>query len=579
MDPAKGVRVLDEAEDNRVPSEEEVREYANFLEIDIDDESHLMWIAREGVVAPVPHPWKMCTENDEDFFYFNFETGESVWDHPSDEKYREMVKEYREKAAKGGTPGDSLESGMTSKLESKLDQSIGSPASQLPPLETPVKGDTSSKDDMVSKLDISKDGSVVKDEVCKFEQDSALNSSLASPVPAELNSSQRDPVVIEKATEVSEDSRSSSDDEDRISGPPSPRSAGSNASASRSGFADDPADKSKDSARDSAQEAASPAASPTAGRASSKDERSPGEAAAGISPSSLQGTPQGGLLEASGADVVVDLAADASEDSTSLVPSPLPSPGGLVSGKKPTLAPLVTGKKPTLAPVSAGAAADAGAGGGVGGSSSPKQGGDDAAGRASSQAAVKGWQSLVGGAVQSAAEKEAKEQESSKGRRVEEPSQEDKSAAVPEEKQRGAGSGGAAAGGSAGSDAPSEVSEEYPSEFANSPAASHSGVLGGRSPTTAAAKEAEDASNASLGALDEAPYLGRADGGCEAPEPEVATAAVPAPAASASTELGTKQTLSTWAQVEAELASLTRCLSMLRDIREKQAKFLQLLQG
>merc|ERR1740123_671084 len=111
MDPAKNVVVLD-AEEERVPSEEEVREYAEFLGIDVDKEPHLMWIARKGVVAPVPHPWKVCTENGEDVFYFNFETGESVWDHPCDEKYRKMVEEHRAKpseASDGG--GNSLELG------------------------------------------------------------------------------------------------------------------------------------------------------------------------------------------------------------------------------------------------------------------------------------------------------------------------------------------------------------------------------------------------------------------------------------------------------------------------------------
>eukprot|EP00438_Fugacium_kawagutii_P016800 Skav217478 [mRNA] locus=scaffold1405:211955:212866:- [translate_table: standard] len=59
-----------------------------------------MWIAREGVVAPVPAPWKACTANGDDVFYFNFETGESIWDHPADERYRQLLEEKRkEKAA------------------------------------------------------------------------------------------------------------------------------------------------------------------------------------------------------------------------------------------------------------------------------------------------------------------------------------------------------------------------------------------------------------------------------------------------------------------------------------------------
>eukprot|EP00927_Polykrikos_kofoidii_P012542 TRINITY_DN1540_c0_g2_i1.p1 TRINITY_DN1540_c0_g2~~TRINITY_DN1540_c0_g2_i1.p1 ORF type:complete len:815 (+),score=146.46 TRINITY_DN1540_c0_g2_i1:245-2446(+) len=50
-------------------------------------------------MAPVPEPWKACTENGDDVFYFNYETHESVWDHPCDEKYRTMTEENRKKHA------------------------------------------------------------------------------------------------------------------------------------------------------------------------------------------------------------------------------------------------------------------------------------------------------------------------------------------------------------------------------------------------------------------------------------------------------------------------------------------------
>ncbi|CAE7882019.1 Cep164, partial [Symbiodinium microadriaticum] len=95
----KGVIVLDQ-EDHRIPNEEEVLEYAEYLGIDLDREKDLLWIAREGVTAPVPAPWKACTENGDDIFYFNFETGDSIWDHPSDEHYKKLLHEKRlEKSA------------------------------------------------------------------------------------------------------------------------------------------------------------------------------------------------------------------------------------------------------------------------------------------------------------------------------------------------------------------------------------------------------------------------------------------------------------------------------------------------
>jgi hypothetical protein len=55
-----------------------------------------MWIAREGVMAPLPKGWKACQDQIGDqLYYFNFDTGESIWDHPCDEKYKNLVKDER----------------------------------------------------------------------------------------------------------------------------------------------------------------------------------------------------------------------------------------------------------------------------------------------------------------------------------------------------------------------------------------------------------------------------------------------------------------------------------------------------
>ena len=49
------------------------------MELDRD----LMWIAIAGLKAALPAPWRLCQATDSDeIFYFNFETGESVWDNP-----------------------------------------------------------------------------------------------------------------------------------------------------------------------------------------------------------------------------------------------------------------------------------------------------------------------------------------------------------------------------------------------------------------------------------------------------------------------------------------------------------------
>ena len=93
-----GQIILEEDYDeNYIPSEEEIFEYARVIGLDPEKESSLLWIAREGINAPLPTHWKPCQDTTGDIYYFNFETGDSIWDHPCDEFYREMVIEERQK--------------------------------------------------------------------------------------------------------------------------------------------------------------------------------------------------------------------------------------------------------------------------------------------------------------------------------------------------------------------------------------------------------------------------------------------------------------------------------------------------
>lgn len=49
-------------------------EYARFLGMDTNADQDLLYIAEEGLRAPVPAPWKIVDANDE-IFYQNDETG------------------------------------------------------------------------------------------------------------------------------------------------------------------------------------------------------------------------------------------------------------------------------------------------------------------------------------------------------------------------------------------------------------------------------------------------------------------------------------------------------------------------
>ncbi|XP_016060214.1 PREDICTED: centrosomal protein of 164 kDa isoform X2 [Miniopterus natalensis] len=94
--------VLEEDYDETyIPSEQEILEFAREIGIDPIKEPELMWLAREGIVAPLPSEWKPCQDITGDIYYFNFANGQSMWDHPCDEHYRNLVIQERGKLSAG----------------------------------------------------------------------------------------------------------------------------------------------------------------------------------------------------------------------------------------------------------------------------------------------------------------------------------------------------------------------------------------------------------------------------------------------------------------------------------------------
>ena len=88
------------------PSKEEVKAFAKWLGMHPVDDEQLMWIAREGLRAPLPEDWRSCKTKgsdgqDDDHYYFNFRTGESIWDHPLDAKFKELYKDQSQKKKDG----------------------------------------------------------------------------------------------------------------------------------------------------------------------------------------------------------------------------------------------------------------------------------------------------------------------------------------------------------------------------------------------------------------------------------------------------------------------------------------------
>lgn len=79
------------------PTQAEIDEYAAWLGMKRPDDDDLLWIANEGLKAPLPDHWKPCKTQDGEIYYFNFQNGESVWDHPCDDYYRKTYEEEKTK--------------------------------------------------------------------------------------------------------------------------------------------------------------------------------------------------------------------------------------------------------------------------------------------------------------------------------------------------------------------------------------------------------------------------------------------------------------------------------------------------
>ncbi|KAJ3254107.1 hypothetical protein HDU77_004262 [Chytriomyces hyalinus] len=90
------------------PKQDEIIEYAKFLGMDVSRDQQLFWIARESLKAPLPKEWKPCKSPNGDIYFFNFTTGESSWEHPCDDHYRQLYFRERKKYSGVGGSGGSL---------------------------------------------------------------------------------------------------------------------------------------------------------------------------------------------------------------------------------------------------------------------------------------------------------------------------------------------------------------------------------------------------------------------------------------------------------------------------------------
>eukprot|EP00746_Dinoflagellata_sp_MGD_P164367 gnl/MRDRNA2_/MRDRNA2_92958_c0_seq1.p1 gnl/MRDRNA2_/MRDRNA2_92958_c0~~gnl/MRDRNA2_/MRDRNA2_92958_c0_seq1.p1 ORF type:complete len:560 (+),score=118.68 gnl/MRDRNA2_/MRDRNA2_92958_c0_seq1:151-1680(+) len=113
---------------NYDPSAKEIQAYAAWLGMDLEVDKELLWIAKEGLKAPLPAPWKACLADvgtgENLMYYFNVETGKSLWDHPCTEHHKKIYADEKAKAAQHAG-GLGMEMPLPFEWESKEDPKSG----------------------------------------------------------------------------------------------------------------------------------------------------------------------------------------------------------------------------------------------------------------------------------------------------------------------------------------------------------------------------------------------------------------------------------------------------------------------
>jgi trimeric autotransporter adhesin len=108
-------------------------EHARYLGLDPEADSDLLYLAEESLRAPVPAGWaETLDEASGSVFYYNEETGASIWEHPLDEAYRQRIQtalkegsRQREHDGSATKVGSTAESSATTAARVPLSREAG----------------------------------------------------------------------------------------------------------------------------------------------------------------------------------------------------------------------------------------------------------------------------------------------------------------------------------------------------------------------------------------------------------------------------------------------------------------------
>mmetsp|Transcript_8622 Transcript_8622/g.23170 ORF Transcript_8622/g.23170 Transcript_8622/m.23170 type:complete len:932 (-) Transcript_8622:52-2847(-) len=73
----------------------DVIEYARHIGMEPVDDANLLFVAEEGLTAPLPHGWEESRDEQGNVFYYSDITGVSSWEHPNDAFYKKLYEELR----------------------------------------------------------------------------------------------------------------------------------------------------------------------------------------------------------------------------------------------------------------------------------------------------------------------------------------------------------------------------------------------------------------------------------------------------------------------------------------------------
>ena len=101
----RGYQLLKAEEARHPPTDEEIADMADFLEIQEDDCEAVQDVARLAVSAPLPDGWSEAHDENGDTVFYNEDTQEEVQDHPLDNFFHELIRRRRLEHEEQDSPG------------------------------------------------------------------------------------------------------------------------------------------------------------------------------------------------------------------------------------------------------------------------------------------------------------------------------------------------------------------------------------------------------------------------------------------------------------------------------------------